>query len=150
MVARIRQVNVVLSNALVSVVRSLFRVDSVVLLSVLTALIVWSGATDTGAMCPNGVSRFKHTYWLDGFAIWTNAVLLAADQRHTVRATTMFWEASGPADDSMSSNVAMRGSFIATVVSVGAWSYATCTAISLLGGMLHLLVENTTNASIPP
>ena len=102
MVARIRQVNVVLSNALVSVVRSLFRVDSVVLLSVLTALIVWFGATDTGAMCLNRISRFKYTYWLDGFAIWTATVLLAADQWHTVRATTMLWKASGTADDSMS------------------------------------------------
>ena len=74
MVARIRQVNVVLSNALVSVVRSLFRVDSVVLLSVLTALIVWFGATDTGAMCPNLVPSFKYTHWLDGIAIWTTAV----------------------------------------------------------------------------
>ena len=50
-------------------------------------------------------------------------------------------------DDLMSSNVAIRGSIIAAVVSVGAWSDATCTAISLSGGMLHLFVENAGTGS---
>ena len=59
----------------------------------------------------------------------------------------MFWKASGTADDSVSSNVAMRGSVSAAVVSIDAWSDATCIAISLSVGMLHLLVKNTGTGS---
>ena len=55
-------VNVVLSNARVSAARSSLRVDSVVLLSVRIALVVLFRATDTGAMYPSKVLRFKYTY----------------------------------------------------------------------------------------
>ena len=109
-------------------------------------LAIDSGTALACEMYPNMVFLSRYTRWFDALAICIMAPLLTADQWQTVRAITNMWNAFGASGQWTSSAIttvlcAWFHGRCCAVVTAGALSVATCTAISRWGGIQHFLIR---------